>query len=231
MPCHVLITSTLDNWGPGWPALDVPPLTEDDAVDLVRAIAGDEVADRLGLRLARLAGGLPVQIVPASATLAYEARRGRLDDADPTLTREAGESFRGVYERLDESARLLLHAAARFNPQQNPARRARSRADRSARLERRRVPPRLRRLPRPLPAAGGAEGLRMHQLFASFLRGQPPGDEVAGPLVAVLAVQARRLVEAAREVRDHPADADPRRTAAGLSGGGRCMGGARRRGW
>ena len=50
-------------------------------------------------------------------------------------------------------------------------------------------------------------GLRMHQLLASFLHGQPPGNEAAGPLDLVLAVQARRLVEAAREARASPADA------------------------
>ena len=156
MPCHVLITSTLESWGPGWPVLDVRPLGDDDVIGLVRAIAGGEAADRFGDRMVKQAGGLPVQIVPMSAMLEKQARRGRLDEADLTLAREAGESFRGVYERLDAPARNPAPHRRAVQPAADPARRARARADRGARLDRPRAPRRPRRVPRPLSAAGGA---------------------------------------------------------------------------
>jgi hypothetical protein len=79
--CHALITMTLDRWDAGWRALQVPPLSPEDSIDLIARIAGREVSERYGAQLATLAGGLLVQIVPASVTLAYEARRGRLDAA------------------------------------------------------------------------------------------------------------------------------------------------------
>ena len=86
-------------------------------MELIKGIAGRELGDRHGEKLSTLAGGLPVQLVPASATLAYEARRGRENAITSTLARETSESFQGVYKMLEPPARLLLHAAARLNPQ------------------------------------------------------------------------------------------------------------------
>ena len=92
MPCHVLMTTTLDRWDAGWMALPVPPLSPTEVGGFDRAHRGAEVAARSGRSWRQLAEGLPVQIVPASATLAYEARRGRLDAASITLTEEAQTS-------------------------------------------------------------------------------------------------------------------------------------------
>jgi hypothetical protein len=116
MPCHVLITTVLDRWDGGWRELRVKPLSTPQSLDLIAGIAGSDIARDHGERLAALAGGLPVQLVPASATLAYEARRGHKTTA-LTLTQEARQSYSGVYKQLEPPARLLLHAAARLNPQ------------------------------------------------------------------------------------------------------------------
>ena len=81
-------------------------------------IPGNHDVDRdLSVGLARLAGGLPVQLSPAAATLAYEARRGRLDSVRLTLTHETHKSFFGVYEHLEPPVQLWLHTAALLNSQ------------------------------------------------------------------------------------------------------------------
>src|SRR5262249_49812352 len=112
MPCHVLITSVKDCWRPSWPSLMVEPLTHEASLELVERVAGRQVAGRHGQDLVELAGGLPIQIVPASRALAYEARHGRLDRAALTIAREASDSFLLVYKTLELPVRLLLHAAA-----------------------------------------------------------------------------------------------------------------------
>jgi hypothetical protein len=117
MPCHAVITSVVDCWDVGWTVMPVAPLSDAASLELIEGIAGQEVAARYGQRLARLAGGLPVQIVPASSTMRREARRGRIDTISLTLTEEAGQSFRGVYSKLEAPAQLLIHAAARLNCQ------------------------------------------------------------------------------------------------------------------
>ena len=113
MPCHVLMTTVFDHWDPDWPSLPVELLSLATSLDLIEKIGGRGTgshAARAGSRHA--AGGLPVQICPAAVTLAYEARRGRLDSVRLTMAPQAHESFRLVYERLNPSAQLLLHAAA-----------------------------------------------------------------------------------------------------------------------
>jgi len=210
MPCHVLITTVLDRWDAGWRVFTVEPLSPKISVGLIEAIAGHKVAARYGARLAELAGGLPVQIVPAAATLAYEARRrgDRLDAAAAlTLTQEAQESFLGVYQQLELPARLLLHAAARLNPQ---------------RIVREELQYHL------TEAVGWNAGefqhwldacldlhvlqdgveLRMHQLFAAFIIGKPASDEIAASIKQVVQVQARRMIEISRELAADPRLAD-----------------------
>lgn len=207
MPCHVLMTTVADRWDRGWQTLPVTPLPPDVSVDLIERIAGHEVATRFGARLAALAGGLPVQIVPASATLAHEARRGRLDAASLTLTEEAQESFLGVYRQLDPPARLLLYAAARLNAQCIPSDELQGHVTEAAGWS-------AGEFRRHLDACldlhlleGGVE-LRMHQLFARFVSDQPIPDDIAASFGAVVRVQAQRLVEVARELYKNLARAD-----------------------
>lgn len=170
MPCHVLMTTTLDMWSAGWVTVPVSPLSRPEALELVERIAGAEVAMRFGGRLADLADGLPVQIVPASATLAYEARRGRLDRASLTLTEEAHTSFRGVYDQLEAPAQLLLHAAARLNPQRIPRGELQLHMTEGAGWATGEFQRRLDACLDLHLLQDGPE-LRMHQLFASFLLG------------------------------------------------------------
>jgi tetratricopeptide (TPR) repeat protein len=144
-----------------------------------------------------------VQIVPASVTLAYEKRRGRLDSAELTLTAEANESFGGVYSHLEPPLQLLLHAAAFLTSQHIPREELKqhlAEADNwsDAEFERR------------LDACfdlhlleGGAD-LRMHQLFASFVLATPISAGFGEPLQRVRIVQGRRLVELARELAASP---------------------------
>jgi hypothetical protein len=206
MPCHVLIMTVVDRWDSGWLSLEVEPLSPATSLSLIEEIADHEIAGKYGPELARLAAGLPVQICPAAATLVYEERRGR-DSVQLTLTREAEESFRGVFEQLDAPAQLLLRAAAPLNPQ---------------RILREEL---FRHLGEPtgwsevelerlLDACldlhlleGGAE-FRMHHLFAPFLLASDPEPEVAATLKQVRRVRARRLAEIAGELVTDPANTE-----------------------
>ncbi len=207
MPCHVIVTTVLDCWDTAWPALPVNPLSHEASLELVEAIAGHELAGRHGERLAALAGGLPVQLVPASATLAYEARRGRENAIVVTLAEENSRSFQGVYHMLQPQARLLLHAAARLNPQriiQDELRRhlvegaGWSAAEFQERLD----------ACLDIHVVEGVSELRMHQLFAGFLAKVDLAEESAKSLLQIAKAQVRRLVELARSVADAPNRAD-----------------------
>jgi tetratricopeptide (TPR) repeat protein len=207
MPCHVLMTTVLDRWDGGWRTLPVEPLSPTASVDLIGRIAGPDIATRFGAQLAQLADGLPVQIVPASATLAYEARRGRLDTATFTLTQEAESSFLGVYQQLDTPARLLLHAAAQLNPQRIPRDELQSCLTEVAQWS-------GGDFNRQLDACldlhllqGGAD-LRMHQLFAAFVTRKPVAKEFTDSTRQIVRVQARRMIEISRELATHPNRAD-----------------------
>jgi tetratricopeptide (TPR) repeat protein/predicted phosphodiesterase len=207
MACHVLITTVIERWDPGWLSLEVKPLSRAASLELIEQLAGRQVAERYGGQLAALAGGLPVQICPTAATLAYEARRGRLDSVRMTLTREARESFRGVYEHLESLARLLLHAAAFLNCQ----RMAREELYRHLEQASGWSDVEFQRL---LDACldlhvleGGAE-LRMHQLFAAFLLGTPLPPEDAATLRQVRLAQRQRLLVLASELDARPASTE-----------------------
>ena len=207
MPCHVIMTATLDRWDAGWLALEVTPLSDEASLELVKRISGNDVLTRYGKRLAQLAGGLPVQLVPAATTLAYEARRGRLDAASLTLTQEAQESFRGVYRQLETPGRLLLHAAARLSPLRIPREELQyhmlEAVGWSAGEFQRRLDACL-----DLHLLQGGTELRMHQLFAAFVLGTPVSEEMSAPLRQIARVQAMRLVEMARELAASPTRAD-----------------------
>ena len=203
MPCHVIITTLLDRWD-GWVSLEVKPLSREISLDLIADIAGGNLAGQYGQRLAEIADGLPVQLVSASASLAYQARRGHVDAASfILLDRKARGSFSGVYQLLPPSARLLVHAAARLNPQRIP------RDELKRHL---------------IEAVGWSEGefqrhldgcldlfvlqgeseLQMHQLFARFVLDTQRSDDLTASLVNVVRVQATRMIELAVEVATHP---------------------------
>ena len=194
MACHVLITTVMERWDRGWLSLEVRPLSHGSSLALIQELAGREIAGRYGEELATLAGGLPLQICPAAATLAHEERRGRLNSARLVLTREAGESFGAVYERLERPAQLLLHAV--LEPGGILGRRKHAQNESREKL----VRPQL------------AAAFHEVQVLASI---QPPlelGFTSTGALVEMTAqlrqVQSRRLVEVAGEPAAHPARAD-----------------------
>jgi hypothetical protein len=207
MPCHAVITSVVDCWDVGWTVIPVEPLSDAASLELIEGIAGREVAARYGQRLARLAGGLPVQIVPASGTMHREWRRGRIDTISLTLTQEAGQSFRGVYTQLEAPARLLIHAAARLNchriiREELKGQFSEAKGWTAAEFD--------RHLDTCLDVGvlDGEADLHMHQLFASFILGTALSEDIAGKHDQIVSVQARRMVETAKKVVAAPNRAD-----------------------
>ncbi|WP_298364523.1 metallophosphoesterase, partial [Azospirillum sp.] len=202
-PGHTLLTTLLDSWGAVAPDLVVQPLPEADALRLVEQVAGAEIARSHGAALLRQAGGLPVQLVPASATLKKEAERGRLDVVGLSLEPSTERSFSGVYQRLEPSAQLLLHAAARLESQAIAsaalAEHLTAGANWTEAMFRRHLTACL-----DLHLLDGAATLRMHQLFAAFLNAQPVAPALADPFQRVVAAQARALVAAALDVATQP---------------------------
>jgi hypothetical protein len=139
--------------------------------------------------------------------LAYKARRGRLDSTLVPIAAEAQASFQLVYQDLEASVRLLLHAAA-FLQTQSLVRGELSRhlaeacdgrpGDFDRRLD----------VCLDLHLLEGDESLRMHQLLASFLLGTEVPDELASDLQTVRRLQRDRFVELARQVTAEPGNRD-----------------------
>ncbi|WP_170244892.1 metallophosphoesterase, partial [Pararhodospirillum oryzae] len=209
-PAHILITSTFERWNFLGEAIDVPPLTEADAVSLVREIAGEEVANQFGTPLARQAEGLPVQIVPVAASLKADQQRGRLGRAERDgICDPARLSFQGVYDKLDPDARLLLHVASQFfDPQHLPENDLRQglvtacqwsdatfRDALGATFDRHLIQP-------------GERALRMHQLFAAFLRDSVAAAPFQEPLSALAPAFARQLLAIGKGIANNPNQPD-----------------------
>jgi tetratricopeptide (TPR) repeat protein/predicted phosphodiesterase len=206
MPMHVLITTNIDRWDEEWTVIEVPRLDEDASLELISAVAGTSVAERFGVKLASQADGLPVQIVPAAKMLAYEARRGRLDKASLTLTEEAKKSFGGVYGQLEPQAQLLLHAAVRFDPQRVPREELKICLARGLGWDDAAFDHCLDACLDFHLVQDGAE-LRLHQLFATFLKRVPLAGASADQLEAFGAAQAVLMVRRARALAARPNDA------------------------
>jgi tetratricopeptide (TPR) repeat protein len=207
MPCHVVATTVLDRWDATWHALSVEPLSHKASLELITGIVGRELADRHGQKLVTLAGGLPVQLVPASVTLAYKARRGREDAITLTLAREASQSFQGVYEMLEPPARLLLHAAANLNSQRIVRDELKVHLAEAADWSVDEFHDHLDACLDVHVLEGVAE-LRMHQLFVAFLVKIDPSGEIAASLVRIAKVQAQRFVDIAASLVNAPNQAD-----------------------
>ncbi|MBB5413685.1 tetratricopeptide (TPR) repeat protein/predicted phosphodiesterase [Paraburkholderia sp. HC6.4b] len=207
MPCHVLVTTVNERWCDEWPSLPVAPLSPAMSLELVEKVGGAVVAERFGQDLAALSGGLPVQIVPASRALAYEQRRGRLDDARLDMAPEASSSFDLVLRTVDASVRLLLYAAA-FLAQQRIIRDelfghleleyAGVRTDFERKLD----------VCLDLHLLEGSAELRMHQLLGSYLVQCSAQDEaLAASLRGVRLRQKARFLTLVRQVVAAPGDA------------------------
>ena len=212
MSCHVLITSLNERLSDDWSGLSVPPLSSTVAFELVERIAGQVVAARLGHAIVQQADGLPIQIVPASRALAYEARRGRLDNVVPVRSQDTDISFHQVYNTLDGSTRLLLHTAAFLNSQHIvrtellhhlQADYASNEVEFDRNLD----------VCLDLHLLDGTDDLRMHQLFANFLLDLPTDDTLKPRLMPVRVKQRERFVALAQVLSDNPVD---RETASNL---------------
>lgn len=204
---HAIVTTTNERWGDGWHALAVAPLPDATALALVQALGGAEVARKVGPKLVALAGGLPMQLVPAARALAYEERRARLDRAAVKLTNEAAGSFDVAVRHLPPPARLVLHAAAFLSLQ-------------------RILPDEVFHHVEPLLDGGrtefdrlvdqcvdlhlleGQHELRMHQLLADYLADRLVKDLSDADLDTLKHRRADRLATLCREVGSAPADAN-----------------------
>src|SRR5205085_1160821 len=121
MACHILITTVIENWAADWWSLEIKPLTTEDSVKLIEDLAGAEIARRRGQQEAKLAGGLPVQLCAAAASLAkYYRRWGRLDAAPFALSSATEQSFSRPYNLLEDEAQLLLQGIAFLQSQRVP---------------------------------------------------------------------------------------------------------------
>ena len=169
MPCHIIITTVLDLWDASWLSLEVGPLSREQSLDLITDIAGSSVANGYGLRLTEIADGLPAQLVPASASLAYQARRGSTDVTSfILLDRESSSSFRRM-SAARPSAKLLIHAAARLNPQRIPRDELQHHLVKALGWSEEEFQRNLDHC-LDLFVLQGASELRMHKLFAQFVQ-------------------------------------------------------------
>jgi tetratricopeptide (TPR) repeat protein/predicted MPP superfamily phosphohydrolase len=207
VPCHVLITTVFDPWKFELPSLEIKPLSETVSIELIQALGGEEVAQTYGKKLAEAAGGLPMQICPAARMLAHERQKGRLSSAQLTLTAEAQQSFRGVYERLDADSQLLLHAALQFNPQRILRDELAVHLTEGTSWQDAQFTNSLNTCS-DLHLLDGAAQFRMHQLFATFLHQSTLPPELDQRLQAIRAVQAQRFMQYARQVGNKPTDAE-----------------------
>jgi hypothetical protein len=116
-------------------------------------------------------------------------------------------SFKGVYDRLAVEPRLVLHAAARLNPQRIVVDEIRHELIVGAGWDGKEATRHLDTC-RDLQLLQGDTDLRMHQLFARFVRENLPSADIGGPLKSVVRAQTRRMVELAEMVGAAPNRSD-----------------------
>ena len=206
MSLHAVVTTTNERWCDDWPGVFVPPLPDEAALSLVQELGGPEVARQLGDGLVAMAGGLPMQLVPAVRALAYEQRRGRLDRAAVKLASSAKDSFDLAVDTLPREARIVLHAAAFLSLQRIlpdevfhhvEVLLGGTRADFDRLLD----------MCADLHLLEGQSELRMHQLLATYLKGRRGVDLQDADLQALRDRQASRAIALACQVAASPADA------------------------
>jgi tetratricopeptide (TPR) repeat protein/predicted phosphodiesterase len=204
MPCHVIITTVNERWSERWSRLAVERLSPEQSLELIELVGGRAVAERYGSDLVALAGGLPVQIVAAARTLAYETRHNRLARI-PKLTDEANESFGLVYRTLDEPVQLLLHSAAFFDPQRIARRELFTHFEGVTGCTEREFDQYLD-VCMDLHLFDGTDELRVHQLFAACLLAMPIGGELSSKIQLVHDRQWIRFVDLAQSLGAEPAN-------------------------
>jgi tetratricopeptide (TPR) repeat protein len=204
MHCHIIITTIGEPRDRRWPDLHVAPLTDADSLQLIEAFGGADIPQPLRAALADHAHGLPVQLVSAALTLAYEARRGRLAVEMPVVMQSTQDSFRLVYERLPPAERLLLHTAAFLNPQRIPTDELQQHIVQLAGWNADHFYVHLRAC-QDLHLLEGTNDLRMHQLLAAFVLEQTLPVPEFNKLLAVRSTQRSRFINLATALAEAPA--------------------------
>jgi tetratricopeptide (TPR) repeat protein len=201
---HVLVTSNWERWDARWQCLPVAPLTDVEAGRLVATMAGGAVTETEMRSAIRLAGGLPVQLVPAARALRRAAERHRKLSVPVTeLATETRASFAAPWSLLTEHARLLLACALLFHPdrvdiaimEQTFVEAGLSAADFAAALD----------LCSDLSMLTGGDPMRLHSLFARYVS-ENIGDLSPELLRSMRQVLSRRFHEAAEVVVGKPTD-------------------------
>lgn len=193
---HILATTAWEDWQ-GWSSLEVPLLKEDEALEVVRKLGDDELAELHGQSLVEKAGGLLVQLCPLIRSFAKALRRGLETDVSTSPQTEAITSFSEVWSRLDSDSHVLLLAATFFDPTQirkHPLEQSLCGVmGWSSGRFRRAIEGCM-----DLTLIQPGEDLRMHQLFQEFVRSI--SIERALDLQKVRSANALVLVQAARDV-------------------------------
>lgn len=198
--CHVLITTLSDRWESGWETIKVEPLNRRQAMALVKERIGHKLAHRYGRRLVDVADGLPVQLVPACTAVLYEETRNRSGAAVlASLTKQARSSFDAVYQLLNESAQLLLHAAAQMTPTRIPIAELQLQLTKALGWSAGEFHQHLDTC-LDLQILQGTDEVRIHQLMSTFIREVAPTQAMAHPLRDIQKVQANRLIALARKL-------------------------------
>ena len=198
---HVLITTTWEDWQ-GWPEVEVRPLGVTHALEVVEALGGHDVAERYGRALVSKAAGLPIQLCPATRSVAKALRRH--GDAEVTISAEAEASFTEVWDRLDPDGRMLLAAAAIFNPDRIRADWLRSRLVDAAGWTAAAVDAALNAC-MDLSLLDAGEELRMHRLLWDFASSSDGVD--TSQLALFRDAHSAAFLEAAKAVGGNPANA------------------------
>ncbi len=200
---HVLITTTWEDWH-RWPAVEVTALDDTHALEVVKALGGPRVAKRYGGVLVSSAAGLPIQLCPATRSVAKALRRH--GHVQVTIAEEARASFTGVWDRLAPEGRLLLAAATLFNPDRIRADLLRSHLAEAADWSAATVDAALGACMDLSLLDPGEEELRMHRLLRDYVRSAEGADPVQ--LARFRDAHAATFLAAAEAVSYDPAASD-----------------------
>ena len=200
--CRVIMTTLSDHWERGWPMVPVAPLKPEACSALIAAALGEEGAKVYGPAITAAAGGLPVQLVPLTYAVQRDLRRGRQPAITPELQADTGRSFDQPYSRLSEDAQFLLLATLAYAAQRVPVAALREALIAGATWTDARFKAALEPAYE-LQFVEGDDHLRMHQLFATYLRAQESA-KAPPALATVRAEQARQFAAAAAASAENP---------------------------
>ncbi|MEJ2405356.1 MAG: toll/interleukin-1 receptor domain-containing protein, partial [Candidatus Thiodiazotropha sp.] len=198
---HVLITTTWEEWY-RWPQVEVGPLDDRQALEVVQALGGSQVAELYGGELVSKAAGLPIQLCPATRSVAKALRRH--SDVQVNITDEAETSFTGVWHRLEPEGRLVLAAATLFNPDRIRTDLLRSHLAEAAGCSAATIDVAINACMDLSLLEPGESELRMHRLFREYVRSAEGAD--GKQLTRFRDIHVAAFIATARMVESNPAD-------------------------